>query len=130
MHWRKIVVGITLSCMLFVHSGCYSINLVNRQEMAEHPNYPIIAVITSDGEYLEFEPEASLKDSVIIGRLVEGPTVELTLAEVDSIYVKKAEKYDHKEYQKYVCCISCLGIVITLIIVVTNWIEKAVEELY
>jgi len=126
---KKSISSIVVFCFMVVNSGCYSIHLVEREELSENPDYPIFAVITSAGDYIEFEPDATLKDSMIVGTMSGGPSVELELASVDSIYVKKSSKVDEDD-AKLVCGLGVLALVVIAIIAVSNWISEKVQEFY
>lgn len=126
---KRSISSIVVFCFMIVHSGCYSIHLVEQEELTENPDYPIHAVITTDGDYIEFEPDATLKDSIIVGTISGGPSVELELASIDSFYVKKSSKVEDDDV-KLVCGLGGLALVIIAIIVVSNWIGKKVQELY
>ena len=125
---KKSISSIVVFCFMVASSGCYSIHLVDRQELSENSDYRIFAVITSAGDYLEFDPDATLRDSMIVGTVAGGPSVELKLASVDSVYVKKRSKVD--DDAKLVCGVGGLALVIIAIIAVSNWIGEKVQEFY
>ena len=92
--WRSSIALITIICIFSCSCAPYTIQLIERQEMMDNPDYRIAAVITKSGEYLEFDPDAVLKDSLIVGYVSDGPSISVALANVDSIYVKKKPPAD------------------------------------
>ena len=89
MLWRRIAACITLMCLV----GCYSMQAIPREQLAENSKYSIYAVITDDEQYLEFEPNAVMEESVISGQLKSGPTVRIGLWQVSMAYVRKQDDF-------------------------------------
>jgi hypothetical protein len=109
--------------------------------MIENPDYGIAAVITKAGEYLEFDPDAVLKDSLIVGYVSDGPSISVALANVDSIYVRRESHLDyarhvdsiegsHLEEQskrdrlRAAGCILGVATVIGLYVAIAAWVES------
>ena len=89
MFGRRIAACITLMCLF----GCYSMQAIPREQLAENSKYPIYAVITEDEQHLEFDPNAVMEDSVISGQLKNGPTVSIALSQVSMAYVRKPDDF-------------------------------------
>ena len=96
--WRSVTAFTTIVCLLVCSCASYTMQLIDHQEMMNNPDYKIAAVITKAGEYLEFDPDAVLKDSLIVGYVSDGPSISVALSDVDSIYVRRESHLDHARY--------------------------------
>jgi hypothetical protein len=79
-------------CVAIFLAGCHTREFISRGEIEAHPDYPISIVITTDGEVYEFKPNAILKDSVIVGTLMDGTFVEIPVARVNMVYAKRFDQ--------------------------------------
>ena len=96
--WRSSIALITIICIFSCSCTPYTIQLIDHQEMKDNADYRIAAVITKSGEYLEFDPDAVLKDSLIVGYVSDGPSISVALADVDSIYVRRESHLDRSRH--------------------------------
>jgi hypothetical protein len=85
-------------CLFFCSCATHTIQLIKHQEIIENPNLKVVAVITKAGEYLEFNPDAVFKDSLIVGYVSDGPSISVALANVDSIYVRRESHLDYARH--------------------------------
>lgn len=132
--WKRVTALTTAVCLLVGSCAPHTIQLIEHQEMLDNPGYRIAAVITKSGEYLEFEPDAVLKDSMIVGKIADGPSVSMALSSVDSIYVLKKEELDEEAKQVRYRTIGCiiggsllLGGIIAISLVIANMVRQLYE---
>ena len=89
--FRKIIASFTLICLILCMSGCYSNRLITRQELEQHPQGNITAVLTTDAtfEFSDF-PKGKVKDdTLIVGWLENGVYKKIPFREVSMVYVEK-----------------------------------------
>jgi hypothetical protein len=96
--YRVSVALVIIICLVVGSCTPYTIQLIEPQDIIENPDLQVVAVITKAGEYLEFEPDAVLKDSLIVGYVSDGPSKSVALANVDSIYVRRESHLDYARH--------------------------------
>jgi hypothetical protein len=119
--WKSSISLIAMITLFLCSCASYAVQLIEHQEMIENPDYRIAAVITKSGEYLEFDPDAILRDSLIVGKIHDGPSISLALSSVDSIYVKKEST---EGQSPTTCCVMGASLAIVAFIAIYIWIES------
>ena len=122
MIFRKIIVSLTLSCFILCIQGCYSNRLITRQELEQHPQGNITAVLTTDAtfEFSDF-PKGKVKDdTLIVGWLENGVYKKIPLREVSMVYVENIDLLRTG--------IICLGIAGGVLMVLMAWGFSKVDQ--
>lgn len=88
---KCLLIFIALSILV---TGCTSKYVVPTEQVLQEPEkYKIVAVTTTDGEIVEFDPPAGvIKDSIIVGHTKDSLQRFIPFSEVKSIYSSKMSK--------------------------------------
>jgi len=89
--FRKITVSLTLICFSLCLQGCYTKHRIPREALEYDQEYQISTVVTIDGEVYEFEPEAALVDTMIVGIVKYVGLKEIPLSQTKMIYIRKID---------------------------------------
>lgn len=119
---RKIIATLTLAFFVVYLHGCYSNQVIPRDELLQHPEYQITSVVTEQGEVIEFDIEAggaSITNNEVAGVVKDGQSKHIPLSQVKMIYVRKIDPAN--------TVLAVIG-VSAFLAVVTALIIKATKE--
>ena len=92
MMFRKLVVVITILCMVSCMKRFYTTKRTDSEKLHQLQEPSIHSVVTGEGDTVEFDPPAVLQDTMVVGNTTDSTAVEIPLSQVHYANIRKIDE--------------------------------------
>ena len=92
MEYGRWVAAIVLVCMVSCMGMFYTKKRIDPEELHQISEPSIHSVVTIEGDTVEFEPPAALRDTMVVGITTDSATVKIPLSQVHYVNVRKIDE--------------------------------------